>query len=337
MATLELTSSCLGAFALLLGGCVVDHDLGGSAEGSSGTAADTMDPDGGPDGGPGGQTSTSGPTSDGSTGAVDTGDATATDTATATATDDGSTGEPPFDCEPSPDFVRWTPSDFVDPIPGVEASFAAVLGGPCTSSVLVDKAAEIPTWSVVLDCTLGGRVDGDPAAGPFAATVSLDFTSSMDDAAILGSLSTDVDVRIVADWWGMGWDRWVVVSRPDGTVVLDVADAQAPDPEGFTSWDEDLQVLLGGQAWHGDIGVGIEDTPCEPTDGECGEDSRRLLYTWDGAPAVDLETGQIGTFGTPVRELAYGVYVESAFAVPTPVCTDTPLGFYRTSMWAIEP
>ena len=68
----------------------------------------------------------------------ETGDPTATD-GPETETD----GEP--GCEPGDAWVSWA-EDFVEPVPGVEASFAAVLEGPCSLASVFSGSADGVTF-----------------------------------------------------------------------------------------------------------------------------------------------------------------------------------------------
>jgi hypothetical protein len=316
----------------LTAGCVVDHELGETAT-ETGESTGTPATDDGSSGGGGSQSNTSTPTAGGTdTGGPDTGD-----DGSSSSGDEGTTGEP-VACDPGDDFLRWAPTDFVEPIPGVVANFAAVLGGTCTVGALIeDPAARIPTWRVPLVCTMSGRLDGDANVVDQSLSLSLDFTSAMDPAAYVGSLAGEMELRLVADWWGMGWDRWFVLARPDGTIVFDAIDAQIESPEIAAAFPEELAEILQGQPWHGDLAVSVASAECGDVNPECGGQARALAIGWQDGPAMPLHEGQQAEIGTTQRELSYGISVSVATAIPRPVCTDTPSGEYGMSAWAIEP
>jgi hypothetical protein len=307
-------------------GCIVNHELGETAtEGDDESTSDSPGTGGtsGASNDGGSQSNTSAtPTSD--TG--DSGD---------TGEDSGTTGDP-VDCELSQDFVTWFPSDFVDPIPGLDASFAAVLQGPCTASYEALDGIDTYVWQVDLSCTLSGRIDGDAALVDQAVDMQLTFESSQPPEAYVGSLTEDMQLRVVADWWGMGWNRWFVLSRLDGTIVLDGIDGEFTDPLS-SIWSEDVATMLGGEPWHGGLAVGVGPAECGTLDGKCGEEARALDFGWGDGETTPLHSGQAGNVGTDVQELAYGTYVTSALEIPMPTCSDTPLGDFRMTTWAIEP
>ena len=323
----------LGFFcaALALPACIIDTGLGETAEddgsaGGSESGGDTADPD---------PSATSGQPPTGTTGdSSGEGDVT-TDPTDPTDTEGDTEGEP--GCEQGEDWVIWA-DDFFEPIPGIEAS-TAILEGPCTLDGTFSGSPDGVSyeWEIYLTCTMSGRVDGDPDVvdQPFSPVLHGFSASPLEQW--LPFFETDLRLRLVLDWWGMGYSRYAVLHRGDD-VMLDLVQAEYVDPLDGPFWQEELSALLGDEPWHDGIYVGVTESTCDTELGKCGEDPRAIELDWEVAGGgIFLHDGQQGSFGTTVPELMYQAWVEAAADISTPTCTDTPLGDYRFSLWAVEP
>ena len=260
------------------------------------------------------------------------------------STGDDSTGGGGDICIADDDFLFLSPSDFVDPFPGLTANFAVVLGGSCTTSVEALDSVQTYLWQVDLDCTLSGRIDADAAIVDQPFVFNLTYESAQPPETFTGSLAASMDLRIVADWWGMGWDRWVVLERPDGVIVLDSFDGQLIDPLD-SEYAEEVAQLLGGDLgmgeppapWHGELAVELAPADCTLEMPSCGGEARSFDVGWQ-TPSTILAHGQGTTgIGTTVEELAYGVFAQSVIEHVPPVCLDTPAFELAFTAWAIEP
>ncbi|MCB9714807.1 MAG: hypothetical protein H6712_13150 [Myxococcales bacterium] len=316
--------------AVALPACIIDTGLGETADDGGGVeasgsdgASDSLDP-----------SATSGPPPTATSGSSsmtsgETGDPTATD-GPETETD----GEP--GCEPGDAWVSWA-EDFVEPVPGVEASFAAVLEGPCSLASVFSGSADGVTfeWEIHLSCTMSGRIDGDAGLVDQDVSPMLRGSSAQPLESWLPFFETDLRLRLVLDWWGMGWNRYAVLHRGD-VLVLDLVSGERVDPRQGPLWVEDIDALLGDEPWHDGIAVGVVESTCGSSVGECGESPRAIDLSWEGSGTV-LHAGQQGGFGTAVPELSYDAAVEGASDISEPTCSDTPLGDYRLALWAVEP
>lgn len=321
-------------------GCVFDHELGDTEGDADSDDAGTTGggPGGSDDGGSQSNTSTP-PGTDSGSDDGETGDDGSS------GSDDGTTGGSGVVCESDEDFMFMTPTDFVDPFPGLEASFAVVLGGTCTPSVEALDTIDTYIWHVDLSCTVSGRIDQDGEVVDAPLDFTLSYESTQPPEAYTGSLDTTMQLRIVADWWGMGWDRWVVLERSDGVIVLDSFDGQIIDPLD-SRWADEVAQLLGGDLgkgeppapWHGDLAIDLAPAECVLEMPSCGGEARSFDVGWQ-TPSVTLEHGRgtNGGIGTTVEELSYGVFARSVIEHVPPICLDTPSFELAFSAWAIEP
>lgn len=319
---------CLGAL-VALPACIVTHGLGETAEatgGSDDASGGETNPD--PSATSGQSGTTAEPTSEGTSGGSDE---------TTAGTDDSTTdtGEP--GCEQDPDYVLWQPNGTsFSPLAGVDAAFVAILVGECTVGeiVVAEPKTGDPVWSVPLQCSLAGRFDGALVEDDFAPVIEM--TGSVPPTEVVASIGQDVRLRVVLDWWGMGWNGWVVLERLDGTMVLDLVDAEYLDPTSST-WGEQVLEALAGESWHGALALGVADAQCGGPETKCNDEPRAIeVGSLEETPLL-LHPWQEGLVGTGIEELQYRVSVTSASATPMPTCTDQPLASYRVAGWAVEP
>ncbi len=315
-----------------LWGCVVDHELG-----------DTDSADGpGTGNGPGGTGSSGDGGSQSNTSTPPGTDSGSDDASTDSGSDDGSTTGTSQVCFRDEDFV-FMESDG-DPFVGLSANFAVVLGGTCTAAVEAFDTIDTYLWEVDLSCTVSGRIDQDDQVVDAPLELSLHYASFLPSEAFTGSLASTMQLRLVADWWGMGWNRWVVLERADGVIVLDSFDGQIIDPLE-SSLAEDVAQLLGGDLgegeppapWHGELVMDLAEADCALDVSTCGAEARGLEVGWQ-SPSVTLDHAKGTTaIGTTVEELAYGVFAESVIEHVPPTCLDTPAFELSVTAWAIEP
>lgn len=327
-------------------GCIIDQKLGETATegGSESAEGGTDDPTAGTGTGGSSQSNTSTPGSDGSESDTDTAESSS---ASASASDsdggsDGSTGEPPVQCEQDAELIQWLPGGFDEPIAGVSASFGAVLAGDCTLIGWGSGDGGAPqTFDAFLElsCTLDGRVDAQELVGePFE--LHFDFVSTgIDPSALAIAAADDVQIRLVEDHWGMGWDAWFVIERPDGTLLLDVVQASYASPtEPNLSVTDAVLEMLDGEPWHGDLGAGIVDTDCDVFEDKCGGVQRAVELGWQGVPQLVLQAGQTGGIDPNAESAVVRASVWDALDYSgEAVCTDHPLGVYGMAAWLEEP
>ncbi len=322
----------LGAL-LALPGCIVTHGLGetaedtsdGSAEGS-GTGADgETEPD---------PSATSGQpgTTDAATG--ETGQVPETSDGPATETDGETDGEP--GCELDPEYLRWNPSfELSGPLEGVDATFAAILRGSCTVgdvSVIVPEDGD-PIARVPLQCAVEGRIDGDPEfAGELSPVLELNGTIDFEEVAQV--LGEDVRLKLVLDWWGMGWNGWIVLEHPNtGEALLDLVAGEYLDPYA-SSLGQQVGEVFGGP-WRPTLAVGEVEDECGAAVGSCNEEPRAVNVGFGPNTLLRLHEWQEGTLSDEDLFLLYRASVTAARAIPEATCTDTPLGHYVFAAWAL--
>jgi hypothetical protein len=317
---------CLGAL-LTLPACIVTYGLGetaedttdGSGEGT-GTGVDT-DPDPSATSGQPGTTDPS-TSSDTATGQVpETTDGPDTET-------DGE----PSSCDVDPDTVQWqfNGASF-SPLEGVDASFVAILGGDCTVGEITESVPEAgdPVWRVPLQCSLQGRIDAD---GEFAGELSpvLEMTNTI-GYEVVSSFGDEVRLELVLDWWGMGWNGWLVLENPDtGEQLLDLVNAEYVDPISST-WSRQLGEELPGP-WRSNLSVSVAETECGAV-GMCNDEPRALWMGIGPDSQLLLNEGQEGIMSNEALSLLYRASVTAARAIPMATCTDTPLGHYAFAVW----
>lgn len=327
--------SCFGA-ALALPGCIVTHDLGETAdEGGSGSgegSAGETDPD---PSATSGQPGTTDP-SDTATGQVPgTTDpsATATDGETETSND---TGDVP-DCEPDPEHMRWQPNgESFAPLAGIDASFLAILDGDCLIGEISEAVPEVgdTVWTIPLQCSAQGQIDADTEfAGEISPVIELHGNVFFGEIAQLSG--QDMRLKLVLDWWGMGWNGWLVLeSNNTGIVILDLVNAEYVDPIEST-WVEQVGNVLPGP-WRSNTSVSVIDDQCGGAVGKCNDEPRALSLGIGPDSLLTLHEGQEGTMENAALLMQYRAAVTSARANPMPTCTDTPLGSYAFVTWYQE-
>jgi hypothetical protein len=335
----------IAAASLAAGGCVIGQNLGETAGDESGSAGD------GSSGGPSSATDdgtvslsgTSATPGDESSSATP-GDGTTLGDATDSDSDDGSSsdGVIPDHCPLGPDSVHlhWT-GPGLDAVEGLPAVFEAALQGTCAMEVVATPIGADPVETsahLLLDCTLDGRMDGMPVSdAAHALDVEL-FAADIDFATLSIATSQDVQLRLAADFWGMGWGVWFVITRGDGTILLDVVRGPYASPtEPAVGISEHVVDMLGGEDWHGGLLVNAVTTECEPGVDQCGGEQRAIELGWLGTPQVEVEVEQLGMVTTDIEETWYRAHVETARAYPRPMCTDLPEADYAVAIWAEEP
>lgn len=315
---------CSLSLAALLPGCIAVHSLGDTAEASSGgdPPISTHEGSASTDGGLSGDETTV------------PGDSSSTGEPPDPETDSSGTGAAPG-CEPGIDVVVLAEPRFPDAIPGIEASFVAILEGDCDVGVPRRGGGDPALLSLPLACALSGRVDGDGELVDQPFSPVLEILSHPEPSVLLGSLGETARLRLVLDWWGMGWNRWLVLERDEGTLVLDLIDAEYLDPTD-SSWGPEVEALI-GVPWHGALDLDVGASACGDRPGECGAEPRALSISWSGVGGIALHDQQQGSVGTPIEELMYQAWVEVAAEVPTPQCTDHPLATFQAALWAMQP
>jgi hypothetical protein len=329
---------CLGA-VLALPGCIVNYGLGETAEGTTdgsgeGTGGET-DTDDDPSA-TSGQPGTTDPSAEG-TGQVpeptDEGPATATDGDTEGDTD----GEP--SCTLDPDYVRWQfNGESFSPLAGVDASFLALLLGDCTVGEITVAVPEVgdPTWSVPLECSLQGQIDGNADFAGELALV-LDMTGTVDYGEVVSTFPEHADVRLklALDWWGMGWNGWLVLENVNtGVQLLDLVEAEYVDPYEST-WTRQVGEVFSGP-WRNNLSVNVAADQCGGAVGECNEQPQSLQVGIGPDWYLQLHDGQEGTMSNDAVLQQYRASVTSARAIPEPTCTDLPLAAYSSAIWMQE-
>jgi hypothetical protein len=327
--------SCLGA-ALVLPACIVTHGLGetadegtGSGEGSAGETDTDADPSA-----TGEMPGTTDPSATGEVpGTTDPSD-TATDGEPDTGND---TGDMPH-CEPSPEHMAWSfnGASFA-PLAGIEASFLAILDGDCIIGEITEVVPEDgdTRWTIPLQCAAVGQIDGDAAfAGEVSPVIELRGNVSFGEIVQLSGL--DVRLKLVLDWWGMGWNGWVVLefTNGDGIVLLDLVNAEYVDPIEST-WVRQVGNVLPGP-WRKNTSVSVIDDQCGGPVGKCGDEPHALRFGIGPDSPLTLHEGQEGTMSNVALLHQYRVSVTSARENPMPTCTDTPLGAYAFVAWYQE-
>jgi hypothetical protein len=328
---------CIGA-VLALPACIVTHGLGETAEGSTdgsgeGTGAGTgADPDPDP-------SATSGQPGTDPTDSA-TGEVPGTTDPSATATDGDTEGETGGEtdgnpsCGLDPDYVRWQFNGASSsPLSGVDASFVALLQGDCTVGEITVAVPEVgdPVWSVPLQCALQGRLDGD---AEFAGELSpvLEMTGSVDYNEVTQPFISGVRLKLVLDWWGMGWNGWLVLEHPNtGEQLLDLVEAEHVDPYSST-WSRQVGDVFGGP-WRSNLSVDVAEDECGGAVGECNDEPRALRIGIGPDWHLLLHEGQEGTMSNQSGSLLYRGSVVAARTNPRPTCTDTPLGSYASAVW----
>jgi len=320
---------CLGA-ALALPACIVTHGLGetaeesgeGSGESSGGTEGDT-DP---------GATSGQPITTTDPSGGIGTSEGTDSDPSAgeSTTVTDGET------CEGSPEYARWQFSGAsLSPLEGIDASFAAILLGECVVTKTSEMDAE---WSIWLQCSLEGRIDGDPdVSGEFAPHIQM--TGTVPPNEVLDTLGGPVRLKVVLDWWGMGWNAWLVLETLAGAPLLDLVNAEYVDPTQST-WGPEVTERLAGESWHGslEVSTATPDPICQVSVTDCDDEASMVVMRWSGAQqAIYLPAGHEDVLPTPIPELSVRASVTSAHTFPEPTCTDMALASYALAAWAVSP
>lgn len=316
----------LGA-ALGLPACVANHDLGQTASdgdsGDTGTEPTTsIDP-----------SATSGqvPTATGGSDAFDdTGPMIPT--ATGMGEEEGTDGEPL--CDEQGPWLTWEPADFSEPIAGVEIGNIAILAGDCTLDAVTTAG---DATDIALDCVLSGRLDADADVTDRAFSPTIQIHSENPAETWLPDLSSgQLEVRMMANHWGMGWSRYLLLFL-DGRPVLDLNDAEHVSPYDSGQWGEDLDELLQGEAWHSPFDVRREGPLCGGEVGECGELPQRLVVGWGATEGVGMHGGEGAVLPVPDTEGMFRGYASAVFNISPTQCTDMPLGDYRFAFWAVEP
>lgn len=326
---------CLGA-VLALPGCIVTYGLGETAEATgdgsgegSGTGAETDSVPSDPSA-TSGQPGTTDPSATATGGETDT----ATDTSTDTSTD--TDGEP--SCGFDPDYVEWTFGMTLSPLDGIDASFVAILDGSCTVGEIIVAVPEVgdPTWSVPLQCSMQGQLDGDAEfAGEIATELEMHGSVSYGEVVSTYVEGSEVRLKLVLDWWGMGWNGWAVLEDPDsGNQLLDLVSAEYLEPSEST-WSEQVSAVFPGP-WRSTLQVGVAEDECGGAVGECNDEPRALRAGVGPSFELLLHEGQEGTMSSQSGDLLYRTSVTSARATPEPTCTDMPLAAYAFATWMQE-
>lgn len=326
--------------ALALPGCIINHDLGqtaGEDSSSGGTLGGTTGDSANEDGSSADPSATSGQIPTVSSSITASGDDSGS-SITATS-DDGSlptatTGE--RECEEDPRYIAWNQDSF-DALPGIPANFAAVLSGGCQLADASQDPGEGHLWTMELDCMLSGRIDGDDGIVDQDFVISLGGSSSDPWMSWIEEVDAEnLELRVVLDWWGMGWNRYIVLSDPSG-VLLDLVAAEYEDPTRGGSLVEDAEAMLDGEAWHGSFNVDRVDTECNFERLFCNGENEALLFeSLDGADQVELERNQSTEIATNDPDRVYRAAVVTSFRIPEPGCPDTPTGSYDFALWALE-
>lgn len=328
--------SCLGA-TLALPACIVNHDLGETAEegeGSGEGSAGETDPD---PSATSGQPGTTDPT-DTATGEVPgTTDpsATATDGETDTSSDTETGGEP--NCEPDPEHIRWQfNGESFSPLAGIDASFLAILEGDCTIGEITETVPEVgdTVWTIPLQCSLHGQIDGNTEfAGELSPVIEL--TGNVFFGEIVQLSGTETHLRIVLDWWGMGWNGWILFQQVNtGDDIIDIVNAEHVDPYEST-WTRQVGNVIGGP-WRSNLSVAVVEDQCGGAVGKCGDEPRALSLGIGPDSLLTLHEGQEGTMSNEALLLLYRTSVTSARESPMPTCTDMPLASYAYVTWLQE-
>ncbi len=318
---------CLGA-VMALPACILTHGLGETAEetgSSAGTGSET-DPE--PSG-----------TSGNSQSGTSVGDPTATGQVPGTGTDDATDDANATDGDPScaqdPDYVRWQPNGTsFSPLAGVDASFVAILDGQCTVGEISVATPEVgdPVWSVPLQCTVHGRIDGDAEVEGGLAPV-IELTGTVDYNEVTQALGDEVRLKLVLDWWGMGWNGWLVLENASGLELLDLVQAEYVDPISST-WSEQVGDVMPGP-WRSNLAVGVAESECGGPQTKCNEEPRALNVGIGPDFLLLLHEGQEGIMQSQGPSDLYRASVTSASATPEPTCTDMPLADYGLAMWIL--
>jgi hypothetical protein len=327
---------CLGA-ALALPGCIVNYDLGETAENTSdGSGEGTGGGTGNDPSATSGQPGTTDPSATGEVPGTTDPSATATDgeTDTSTDTDTDTGGEP--NCEVDPDYVRWgfdTTGSY--PVGNIGASFLAILEGECTVGEITVEVPEVgdPTWDVPLQCSLQGQIDGNP---DFAGELSLVIVmrGTVDYNEVTQGLGQEVRLKLVLDHWGMGWSGWAVLEDLDsGEQLLDLVEGEYADPYQST-WSEQVGAVFGGP-WRSNLSVGVAEDECGTSVGECSGEPRAMRMGVGPDSPLLLHEGQEGQMSNQSGSLLYRASVITARDNPMPTCTDTPLGYYAFALWVM--
>jgi hypothetical protein len=334
---------CLFVFGGLgFSGCLVDHKLGetagdgsesGSGSGSGSSGASTL----GTDDGSASQSNTSAQPSDdeGSSSSGFPGEGTDPGP-TEGSSDDGV----PDDCPLGPDSVRfqWEGSTF-DPVFEATATESAALGGACAMATDVEQIASDPGEYVLhlsLECVLDGAIDGEPVVAQALSFAFDMYAADLDPAALPISTAQDVELRLATELWFKGWDTWFVITRGDGTILLDVVAGSTTDPSE-SGVGVEVAELLDGEPWHGGLVVNAAPTDCVLSENPCGGEPRAIELGWNGTPQTEVEVEQLGMITTDIEETWYRAHVRAAHVYTRPKCTDLPAADFRVSVWAEEP
>lgn len=327
-----LLITSMGA-VLALPACLLEHDLGETAEDSGSGGGTGTGPELPPD-----PSATSSavtfPTSGGEEGTDEPPDPSGATDPDPPATDSGV--EP--GCEQVPDIVGWGPeASDSEPVVGMEIGEIAILSGECTVGTVIEGTGQgnDPAWTLPLDCMLSGRLDADPM---FVGAMSpqLAFHGTVPSSEVLGSFGEQVQLSVVLDFWGFGWNGWVVIESLEGTPLLDLVSAEYLDPTEST-WGLEVEERLAGEAWHDELMLGTTEAECELPTGTCGSEDVALTVAWGEAEPLLLHPWQEGTIGTPIPELQIRTSVRKAYVNPQPTCTDTTLSGFGLAAWAVMP
>lgn len=323
---------------LALPACIIEHGLGETAEDSSGGSGSR---DGGSTGADPSATSGQLPGSGDSTGSAEVTTDPTDPTGPGPTGDSGTETDGEPGCEPGDLWVQWA-EPFPEPLPGIDATFAAVLSGDCLITEMVNMPGGMGqphSWEIHLDCTLSGRVDSDASITDQPFSPVLMGTSSVPFEQWWDFWGPQVQLRVVLDWWGMGWSRYVVLEadaiRPS-TLVLDMVSGEYTDPLQGVSWQEEIQDMLGGQPWHGGITMAPLVAECDAELGPCGEIPQALEIGWPGFDPSVLHGGQDDDLIEDMVAIGHHASLGAAEDITQPICTDMPLGDYRVSVWAVE-
>jgi len=342
--------SLVSSLVLLAGGgCVVPHSLGTSeAESADG------DGDGGSStGGTGGvsMSDTGGGVGDDdgtSSGAAEvTTDPTAPSGGQITMGDDDVDGDgeesgiAPDECQPLGEQFLWL-WDSMDFESGPEPLVGAMAVAGTCDVVFVDSDPLDPSIKGFgLACAVEGRVDGQdvagfPFSGFFAAGGGLVQEALEARMSGIELAQQQVDLKFAQSNWGMGWNRWFVVSDLEGTVLFDGFQAEVPNPDDDVVLAEDFAGLSELLPWHGGLTLNVTETDCDLfADFDCGGVQQAMAAAGPELefPTVGLEVGGSGQIEGAAGPLA--VFLNDALDYSGPeACDDTPTALLRYAAYA---
>jgi hypothetical protein len=146
-----------------------------------------------------------------------------------------------------------------------------------------------------------------------------------------------VFLRIAAEHWGMGWNRWFILEAAGAMVLLEAMNADRLHPQagaGSPLIDE-IGTLLGDDGWASGVDYTSQQTTCA-IDDPCDAEPRAVLAE-TSVESATVEAGdsamlQVGEFHPGVL-----VHVTSARDYSKPGCTDLPLAWYDIGTIAGDP